>query len=447
MRVWALFAKDLRIYLRDRVGLVLSLGLPVVLALIFGAAMGAMGGGGGGMGRATLLVQDEDGSEASRELLRELQAASGLRIRVRASTSEGGTPLRDDIADGDGPAGLWIPAGYGADPADHGLRLFRDPGRAIEQQVIAGNLMPVLMSTSGELLGERMTDNMLDWVEFPEPGRDRAQSVLDESRARMDALMDTLEAEGVFEDVASETPSAGETDEGGPASFDFSDTLVDVLGLEVEDVAGPDRDDLQRIGQQTQAIAGIAVMMLLFGLVACGGTLLEEEAQGTLDRLRLTPGTANTVLNAKLLFAFVLGLVQLGLLFVVTRQIFDIPIFRDPLALFVHSAAVAFAATGFGVLFAVLCRSRTQLEGLSTITILTMSAFGGSWWPLSMTPDWYQKLAHLTLTAWAMDGYQALFWFGKGLPDIWLELVVLTAIGLVTSLAARALWSRRLRVA
>jgi ABC-2 type transport system permease protein len=139
------------------------------------------------------------------------------------------------------------------------------------------------------------------------------------------------------------------------------------------------------------------------------------------------------------------GLVQLGVLFAYGKLVFDVPIFRAPLALVVLSTATAAAVTSFGVLFAVISRSRKQLEGLSTIVVLTMSALGGSWWPLAITPEWYQRLGHLTLNAWAMDGYQGIFWYGKGLTGILPELAVLLGVALVLALIAWRLWERRMR--
>ena len=74
-----------------------------------------------------------------------------------------------------------------------------------------------------------------------------------------------------------------------------------------------------------------------------------------------------------------------------------------------------------------------------------MSALGGSWFPLGITPDWYQFLGHFTLTAWAMDAYQAIFWYELGLTDILVELGVLLAIAAATSALALRLWNRRQR--
>ncbi len=445
MIAWTLARKDLAIYARDRTGLLLGIGLPLVLATVFGLAMGGLGGG-GGAARAELVVEDRDQSEASSELVRELQSAEGLRTLL---LEEAGADARGRVASGDAPAALVIGAGYAAaleDGSQPPLTLYRDPGKLIEQQIIAGNLIPAFFSAAGEELGRRSLGRLLEAVEFPEAGRAPARAILEDSWERMEALVDQLEEEeGVAAPAGDVLPrteeGAAEDQDGG---FSFADAAGEILGLEVEDVVGgSDAKEAQKLAQQSHAVAGIAVMMLLFGLVACGATLLAEEAEGTLERLRLAPGTGRSILAGKFLFTFVIGLAQLVILFVYGRLLFDIPIFRAPLALLVHSVAVAGAVTGFGVLFAVLCRTQKQLEGLSTIAILTMSALGGSWWPLAITPEWYQKLAHFTLNAWAMDGYQGIFWYGKGLAGILPSIGILLGIALATSWLASRLWARR----
>jgi ABC-2 type transport system permease protein len=193
-------------------------------------------------------------------------------------------------------------------------------------------------------------------------------------------------------------------------------------------------------------VSGIAVMMLLFGLVACGGTLLEEQTSGTLQRLQLTPSSSAAILLGKCLYTAIVGAIQLTLLFLYGSLIFSVPVFRDPLAVIVTSISVVCAATGLGLFLAVTCRTRKQLDGLSTLIILVMSALGGSWFPLIVTPEWYQRLGHLTLNAWAMDAYQGIFWYGKGISGVWIEIVVLLAIGAAMSLLALRGWKRRFEI-
>ena len=76
---WTLARKDLRLFFRDRTALALALALPILLATIFGSAMGAMtGGGGGGVQRVDLQVEDLDDSQASRAFIERCNDASVL---------------------------------------------------------------------------------------------------------------------------------------------------------------------------------------------------------------------------------------------------------------------------------------------------------------------------------------------------------------------------------
>lgn len=461
MKAWVMAQKDLRVFFRDRAAVALGFGLPILLCTVFATAMGAIGGGADSVGRVELVLEDADQSEASRALVAELESSQGLRVdklSIDIADAESADTARSRVAEGDAPAGLLIGAGYGAALASGGdlpLVLYRDPGKVIEQQILAGNLMPAFFSAMGERLGPRIGAKVLDTFDFPVVGRERAQAILDSSWSSMEALVGELRARATHaegeegDDTAIEAETADADDKGGDSDsgFDFASGMTELLGLEVEDVVGGDQEAAARkVAQQANAVAGMAVMMLLFGLVACGGTLLEEAHSGTLDRLRLTPGATGAILGGKFVFTGLVGLSQLTVMFLYGSLVFDVPLLRAPLALAVLSAAVAAAVTGFGLLFAVVCRTQKQLEGLSTLVVLTMSALGGSWWPLAITPEWFQKLGHLTLNAWAMDGFQGIFWYGKGLGGILPEIGVLFGIALAMSLLAWRLFERRMRV-
>jgi ABC-2 type transport system permease protein len=451
VKAWVLAQKDLRVYFRDRIAVLLGFGLPLVLCTVFAGAMGAIGGG-RSVGRIELVVEDADKSDASRKLVAELQKSKGLRLDILAADTQ--DTARGRVADGDAPAGILVGAGFGAALAGGGdlpLTLYRDPAKTIEQQILAGNLIPAFFGALGEGVGKRLTGKVLAALDFPMIGRGPAQAILDASWTSMEELVSELQERGSFTDGEPERASGSEesadeeADEKG--SFDFASTVAEILGIRVEDVTGGEEHaKAEKRGMQANSVAGMAVMMLLFGLVHCGGTLLDEQESGTLDRLRLAPGASGAILGGKFLFTWIVGVVQIGVLFVYAKFVFDVPIFRAPLALVVLSGATASAVTGFGVLFAVVSRSRKQLEGLSTIVVLSMSALGGSWWPLAITPDWYQKLGHFTINAWAMDGYQGIFWYGKDLSAILPEIGVLCGIALATSLLGWRLWERRMRV-
>ena len=119
---------------------------------------------------------------------------------------------------------------------------------------------------------------------------------------------------------------------------------------------------------------------------------------------------------------------------------FDVPILDHPFALAVTSLALVFSVTGLGLFFAVICRTQKQLEGISTLVILVMSAVGGAWFPREVTPDWFQTVGLFTLTAHAMDAFHGVLWYGKGLlPTEELDSV-LPQIGVLLATGAVLLW-------
>ena len=58
-----------------------------------------------------------------------------------------------------------------------------------------------------------------------------------------------------------------------------------------------------------------------------------------------------------------------------------------------------------------------------------MSAIGGYWWPLFIEPQCMQNLAHVTITAWAMDGFYDLLYFDLGIGGIVKEVGMLLVMG------------------
>lgn len=440
--VWIITRKDLRLFFRDKTALLLTLALPILLATIFGSAMGAMSGGGGeAPAKVNLQVEDQDGTDASRALVAKLQASNGLSITVAEDAESA-------VRGGDMPAAIVIPAGYGETLAGGEvppLRLLRDPSRQIAQQVIAGNLMPVLFESVVEEVGPNLMGTVLDGLEFPEAGRGEAQAALEGSWAAMDEVIAQMMAEGEFEAGSDE-----EEEEGEGGGFDFMNDIPAMLGVVTEDVAGrKDDDGFSASAGASHAIAAMAVMMLMFSLVGAGGTLLEEQQEGTLTRLQLAPSAGTAILLSKLASMGLIGLLQLFVLFVYGALMFDVPVLAAPFQLALISIGVVLAATGLGLVFATMCSSRKQLEGVSTLVILVMSAVGGAWFPREITPEWFRFAGQFTITAYAMDAYHGVLWYGKGLfasddlGGIWRDVAMLYGIAIALLFVAFRAYHRR----
>ena len=440
-----LLRKDLRLFVRDRTALFFLLVLPIGLGAVMGTAMGGgMMGGGTKSRKIAIAIEDLDRTPRSQDLVEAVSGVSALRVEVMSD-------VRRLVADGDRAGGLVIPEGYGAalaaGDAPPNLVLYRDPAQQIASQVMVFQLSPVLLQQTAEGLGSRMMGRVTDLMDLPEASRGAITRELVGSYLRVEDIMDGAEgAASAQAETPVDDPDAGESEEEGT---DIMEALPGLMGLQIEDLSPPRADGLPRSAGASHAFSAMAVMMLLFNLVAFAGTLLEERAEGTLDRLRLTPQAGRAVLLGKLLVTMLLAIVQLVLLFAFGALAFKVPVLEHLPALAAASLTWAFAASALGLLFATACRTRKQMEGLSTLVILVMSAVGGAWFPREILPEWFQTAGLVTPVAWAMDAFHGILWYGKGvlstpeLGGVMVPLVVLGSGGAVMLAAAFALYQRR----
>jgi len=187
----------------------------------------------------------------------------------------------------------------------------------------------------------------------------------------------------------------------------------------------------------TMYAAGIAVMFLLFSATTASGSLLEERENSTLDRLLCSRLTMDQLLLGKWAYMTMIGTTQMTLMFLWGALVFRIDLWNHLEGFAAMTLVTAGAAASFALMLASLCKSRMQLGWISTIMILSMSALGGSMVPRYLMSETVQRAGLLTFNAWALEGYNKVFWRELPLADLSRELAVLTACGFLFIVAAR----------
>ncbi len=180
-------------------------------------------------------------------------------------------------------------------------------------------------------------------------------------------------------------------------------------------------------------------MFALFGLQSAAGTILDEKEQGTFRRLLIAPVRRYALLGGKLLAQFILTLTQLLVLFIIGYFAFHLTIGSWP-GVFLLLVMASFATTGLGILLVSVVKTRRQLSPVVTLVVLITSAIGGSWWPLTIEPVWMQEFAKIGITAWAMQGLNAVMLYGKDFAAIVPDILGLLAYGVICYLIAMRLF-------
>src|SRR4029450_6595019 len=193
-----------------------------------------------------------------------------------------------------------------------------------------------------------------------------------------------------------------------------------------------------------QNVPGFSVTFLLLGmLLGVSLGLLEERDWGTRDGLRGMPVPVTTLLGAKLFARFLVGVVQMVLLFAVGRLLFGISLGREPWLLLLPTVAIVFAGTRFGPVLAALATSREAVLPIGSIAIVTMAAVGGCWWPIDLEPRWMRQVALAFPTTWAMEAFNDLMIRRRGLEAAVGPTVVMIAYGLCYLVVGMLLFRRR----
>ncbi|TVP95138.1 MAG: ABC transporter permease [Planctomycetaceae bacterium] len=189
----------------------------------------------------------------------------------------------------------------------------------------------------------------------------------------------------------------------------------------------------------TMYAAGIAVMFLLFGATSGGGTLLEERDNQMLDRLLTTGLSMDQLLIGKWAYLTILGICQTTLMFAWGQLVFGVDLLGHFDGFLIITVVTAGAAAAFGLLLATLCRTRGQLNGLSVVVVLSMSALGGSMVPRYLMSPGLREAGLWTFNAWALEGYDKVFWRELPVSELWPQMSVLMVCGAVFLVTARGL--------
>jgi len=177
--------------------------------------------------------------------------------------------------------------------------------------------------------------------------------------------------------------------------------------------------------------AGIAVLFLLFSSTGNAAALLEEAESGTLDRILVSQAGLFHIITGKWLGILLLGCLQITVMFVWAELIFKIRLPEHVIGFSIMTFSTAAATASFAMLLATLCKSRAQLNAVSVVIILSMSAVGGSMIPRFAMSDRMKEIGRWTFNAWALDGYQKVFWFQSPLTSLQNEVAVLLGSSLV----------------
>jgi ABC-2 type transport system permease protein len=352
--VFALAAKDWRLFWSDRRAVALCFAVPILLASAFGSIFSRTADE-RSAARLPVAVVVEDDSEFARRVAADLLASPRLEAVAMARDEAGEAVLdrRPGVA-------IVLPHGFGA------VAAWR-PGAAAPQPPV-------------ELLHQPTCSAERQW----------AEGVLNE------VVMKRLAREKLGGLLGSET------------------ALTPPFRIESVAVTGPSRAGFNAY---THSFSGMTLQYLLFWGMECGLLFLRERQGSTWLRLRASPVPLWAVLAGKALASSAVALLIILATFGFGRLAFGVTVNGSWLGFALLAVAASGLAAATGLLVAAIGGTEARARNVSILVILGVSMIGGLWMPAFLLPGWIRDIAVSLPTTWAMRGLDGLTWQGLGLVD------------------------------
>ncbi len=188
-------------------------------------------------------------------------------------------------------------------------------------------------------------------------------------------------------------------------------------------------------------VPSFTVMFAFFVVGDISKELLKEKREGSMRRLMASPIHPWMIILAKMLAYISLVLIQVVVIFGVASLAFDMPMGNSLPGLILVSVAMAFAATGIGILVMSIAKTEKQADTTGLLMGFALAALGGCFTfgspvPLYKGGGILETISKLTPQAHALMGYDILLNEGGSLDQVLVHALILlgfAALGLAVA--------------
>jgi ABC-2 type transport system permease protein len=180
----------------------------------------------------------------------------------------------------------------------------------------------------------------------------------------------------------------------------------------------------------------MGVMLTMTMIIITGLAITRERERGTMENLLSTPAHPGEVIVGKIVPYIMVGYVQVFLVLLAARFLFDVPMLGSVWLLLVLVLLFIVANLAVGITFSTIARNQLQAVQMAFFFFLPSLLLSGYMFPFRGMPGWAQALGETLPLTHFLRVVRGILLKGNGLaecaPDLWpiaLFLVVMLAVG------------------
>lgn len=425
--------KDLKLLMRDRVGVFFMLGFPIIMGIFFGNVMGNVGKS--DEAKIEIAVVDEDNSAMSQKLIESLSDSKVLQIQHLDRTT-----AQNRVRQGNLLAMIAIPEGFGetagimwADPP--ALEIGADPSRTAESAMLEG----MIMQSMGGLISERFSDpqGMRGFVDDAKEQIAADETISPVRKALLQTMMGSVTS--MFDSLAS-VQQDGERQAGPMGGMQIAN--VKQVDVTREYTPGSSADTVRKLNSKWDISFPQSMVWGVLGCVAGFATLtVRERTLGTLTRLQVAPVARWQILAGKGVGCFI-AVLSVVLIMMVVGTLLGMKPNSWPM-LILAAVCTAFCFTGIMMLLSLLGKTEQATSGAAWGVLTVMAMFGGGMIPYAFMPKFMKTLSNYDPVKWAVQSVEGGVWRNYSLSEMLLPCGVLVTVGAVSLVLGSVLISRQ----
>jgi ABC-2 type transport system permease protein len=187
---------------------------------------------------------------------------------------------------------------------------------------------------------------------------------------------------------------------------------------------------------QYNIVPGLMGVILTMTMVLMTGlAITREQERGTMENLLSTPATALEVMTGKIVPYVMIGLVQVTLVLLLARVIFNVPMHGNLGVLYLAVLLFIAANLTLGLTFSSVARNQLQAMQMTFFFFLPSMLLSGFMFPFRGMPVWAQWLGEVLPLTHFLRIVRGIMLKGNGalqlLPELWPMVAFLIVAGAV----------------
>jgi ABC-2 type transport system permease protein len=409
----ATITKDLKILLRDRVGLFMMFFMPILLVIVITTVQNStfelINNN-----KISLVILNKDNGPLGRQLVDGITKTGLFSLKLSDSSSNG-EDIISQMHSKDALVALVIPSGFTSfiqnNANDIATRALKDPDSATDKSSATAAL-----------------PDSLEMYYHPVMQTSFRQSIEGALKSAIQVIQGEEIVSRLYESVNQKRI---------PPDLE-KQILFGQLPISEIPVSRSGSRTIPNASQHN--VPAWTIFAMFFIVISLGGSVVREKNRGSFIRLKTLPATYLYALLSKQFVYLMVTFLQAVVIFAIGNKLFPfiglpaLHLPKDIWALIIVTLVCGYCAVSYAICVGVYANTGEQSNGFGAISILILAALGGLIVPSFAMPAHLQKILQISPLHWALEAYYGLFLEGGKLGDIWMNILSLLGIAILIQL-------------